>query len=69
MYNFSVVIFLYAPFAIHFANASSISELKSEIDDRSTKIQELEKEISGYQKMIETIGKEKDTLQKRYSNS
>ncbi|MEK7182144.1 MAG: peptidoglycan DD-metalloendopeptidase family protein [Patescibacteria group bacterium] len=60
---FLLLFFLYAPFAIHFANASSISELKSEIDDRSTKIQELEKEISGYQKMIETIGKEKDTLQ------
>ncbi|TSD02834.1 MAG: peptidase m23 [Parcubacteria group bacterium Athens0714_16] len=48
---------------VRIVSATSISELKSKIDERNTKIQDLEKEISGYQKMIETIGKEKDTLQ------
>ncbi|MBU3968679.1 peptidoglycan DD-metalloendopeptidase family protein [Patescibacteria group bacterium] len=60
---FLLSFFLYTPFVIHSANASSISELRSEIDDRNTKIQELEKEIVGYQKILESIGKEKDTLQ------
>lgn len=52
-----------APFMVHIVGATSISELKSKIDERNTKIQDLEKEISGYQKMIEAVGKEKDTLQ------
>lgn len=60
---FLLLFFLYTPFVIHSTNASSISELRSEIDDRNTKIQELEKEIVGYQKILESIGKEKDTLQ------
>ena len=60
---FLLSFFLHIPFATHLANASSISELRSEIDNRNTKIQELEKEIIGYQKILESIGKEKDTLQ------
>lgn len=57
------MVFLNTPFLTHIVTATSISELKSEIDNRNTKIQELEKEISGYQKMIEVVSKEKDTLQ------
>ena len=60
---FLLLVFFGAPFMVRIVSATSISELKSKIDERNTKIQDLEKEISGYQKMIETIGKEKDTLQ------
>jgi len=57
---FFLFIFLNSPFT----NASTIVELRTKIEDRNTQIQELEKDIKEYQNKLETVGKEKDSLQK-----
>lgn len=45
-----------------FANAQSIDELKSRINEKNVSIQKLEEEIVQYQKEIEVLGQEADSL-------
>lgn len=47
---------------ISLANAQSVDELKSKINDRNSAIAKLEAEIRQYQIEIEAVGKEKDSL-------
>lgn len=42
---------------------NKIESLKGQISDRASKIQDLEKEIDEYEEKLETVGKEKTTLQ------
>lgn len=61
---FLILFFLFIFLNSSFTSASTIIELRTKIDDRNTQIQELEKDIREYQSKLETVGKEKDSLQK-----
>lgn len=61
---FLVLFFLFIFLNSSFTSASTIVELRTKIDDRNAQIQELEKDIKEYQSKLETVGKEKDSLQK-----
>lgn len=46
------------------AEQSEIEKLKTEIDERSSRLNEIEKEIAGYKTELQKVGSEKNTLQK-----
>jgi len=46
-----------------FVSGETITELRTKIDDRNIQIKDLEREIQKYQNELDSIGKQKDTLQ------